>query len=131
MMIPWLLLLVAVFPAFIAMVTFKTTMVLLAATIVLSLCNQLTSPTAITAITEALPSRNRSGALAMTYAFALATFGGSAMWVMKKLTVLLHNPLAPAFYLAGAIVIGFLAMLAFPETAPGREKEVPASATPR
>lgn len=120
MMIPWLLLLVAAVPCFVAMVQFRTTGVLLLATVVLSMCNQLTSPTALTAITEALPVGMRSGALAIIYAFAIAIFGGSAQYVMKKLAVLTGSPLAPAWYLAGAVVIGFLAMLAFPETAPRR-----------
>jgi MFS family permease len=124
MMIPWLLLLATALPAFIAMAHYRTTIVLLIATIVLSLFNQLTSPTALTAITEALPRKTRSGALAIIYAFAIAIFGGSAQYIMKKLTVLSGSPLAPAWYLSGAIVIGFLAMLAFPETAPGRKRPV-------
>ncbi len=122
MMIPWLLLLVVVLPAFMAMVHYRTTLVLLLATVLLSLCNQLTSPTALTAITEALPKKTRSGALAIVYALAIAIFGGSAQYVMKKLSVISGSPLAPAWYIAGAVVIGFLAMLAFPETAPGRAK---------
>jgi MHS family citrate/tricarballylate:H+ symporter-like MFS transporter len=120
MMIPWLAMLVVVLPAFMAMAHYRTAIALMLATVALSVCNQLTSPTALTAITEALPRKTRSGALAIVYALAIATFGGSAQYVMKKLTVLTHNPLAPAWYIAAAIVIGFLAMLAFPETAPGR-----------
>ena len=122
MMIPWLALLVIALPLFVAMAHYRTVEVLLAATILLSICNQLTSPTALTAITEALPRRTRSGALSIIYAFAIAMFGGSAQYIMKKLTVISGSPLAPAWYLSGAIVIGFLAMLAFPET--GRKRPV-------
>jgi len=122
MMIPWLVLLVIVLPAFVAMVHYRSMLVLLAATVVLSACNQLTSPTALTAITEALPKQTRSGVLAIVYAIAIATFGGSAQFVMKTLSVVSHSPLAPAWYIAGAVVVGFLAMLAFPETAPGATK---------
>ncbi|MGD0190234.1 MAG: MFS transporter [Rhizomicrobium sp.] len=122
MMIPWLLLVVVAIPFFSLMVHWRTTLALLVATIALSICNQLTSPTVVTAIAESMPSKNRSGVLAMTYAFALFAFGGSAQWVMKQLTLMLHDPLAPAYYLTGAGVIGFLAMLAFPETAPGRSR---------
>jgi MFS family permease len=123
MMLPWLLLLLAAIPMFIFMVNERTVLALLAATLVLSVFNQLTSPTVLTAITEILPSKRRSSVLAITYAFALFAFGGSAQWMMKKLTVLLHDPLAPAYYLVGAAVVGFLAMLAFPETAPGRRRK--------
>ena len=122
MIVPWLALLVLVLPAFMAMVQYRTTLVLLAATIALSICNQLTSPSAIVTVTEALPRKSRSGALAIVYAFAIAIFGGSAQWVMKQLSVISGSPLAPAWYLAGAVVLGFFAMLAFPETAPGHRK---------
>jgi MFS family permease len=122
MMIPWAVLLVIALPAFFAMVHFKTTLVLLAATIMLSACNQLASPSAIVALAEAMPRRMRSGALATIYAFALAIFGGSTLWILKKLTVVLGTPLAPAFYLCGAAVVGLIAILLFPETAPGRAK---------
>jgi len=100
----------------------RTVTVLLLATALLSICNQLTSPTALTAIAEALPRRTRSGTLAIVYALAIAIFGGSAQYIMKELTVLSANPLAPAWYLSAAIVIGFLAMLAFPETSPARRR---------
>jgi MFS family permease len=122
MIIPWLVLILIVVPVFVAMANWRTTFVLVLATIALSLCNQLTSPTVVTTLTEALPRRSRSAGLAITYAIALAIFGGSAMWVMKKLEVLTGNPVAPAFYVAGAAIVGFLAMLGLPETAPGRAR---------
>ena len=121
MITPWLYLLAVVVPAFMAMVHLRTTAALLLATIVLSVGNQLTSPSTLVAVTEALPRKWRSGGLAIVYAIAIALFGGSAQFMMKWLTDLTGNPLAPAWYIAGAIVVGFLAMLAFPETTPSKK----------
>lgn len=118
MMIPWFVLLVIVIPLFVAMVHTRSLAVLLVATILLSACNQLTSPAAIIAVTEAMPRRIRSAGLATVYALALASFGGTSLWIMKKLTVILGTPLAPAYYLCGAAVIGLVAIIAFPETSP-------------
>ena len=118
MMIPWLLFLLALFPAFLLMVRYHNLAALLGATAVLSMLNQLGSPSVLTAITESLPRKFRSGALSIIYAVAIAVFGGSAQFIMKWLTDITGNPLAPAWYLLGALVVGFLAMLAMKETAP-------------
>ena len=65
-------------------------------------------------VTGALPKRTRSAALAIIYAIAVSVFGGSAQFVVAWLTALTQNPLAPAFYMSGVIVIGVAAMLAMP-----------------
>jgi MHS family citrate/tricarballylate:H+ symporter-like MFS transporter len=65
-----------------------------------------------------LPAAVRSGTLATLYAVAIAVFGGTTQFTVKWLTDATGNPLAPAWYLTGALVVGGLAMAAMRETAP-------------
>jgi hypothetical protein len=48
----------------------------------------------------------RSGGLAMIYAVAISVFGGSTQFVVAWLTQLTGDPLAPAWYMIGAVVVG-------------------------
>ncbi|MGA9795000.1 MAG: MFS transporter [Rhizomicrobium sp.] len=73
---------------------------------------------AIIVITELLPARIRSGAMATTYAFAIAIFGGSAQFIVAWLIGHFHAPMIPAYYWAGATVVGLIAMALVPESAP-------------
>jgi MHS family citrate/tricarballylate:H+ symporter-like MFS transporter len=68
--------------------------------------------------TEALPQRIRGGVFATVYAVAIAIFGGTAQLVVTWLLHVSENPLAPAWYLLLAAVVGLVAMMLMPETAP-------------
>src|SRR5262249_278089 len=72
----------------------------------------------IVTITEQLPARIRSGAVATVYAFAISIFGGSTQFVIKLLIDRTGNPLAPAWYWTGAACIGLIAMVLVTESAP-------------
>jgi MFS transporter, MHS family, citrate/tricarballylate:H+ symporter len=67
----------------------------------------------------------RSGALAITYALAISTFGGTAQFIVASLIVVTGNPLAPAWYMMAAVGVGVAAMIVMRETAP-----IKAAATP-
>jgi MFS family permease len=69
-------------------------------------------------ITEDFPARVRSGALAIVYALAISIFGGSTQFVVAWLTGVTGSPSAPAWYMAGAALIGVVAMAFARETAP-------------
>lgn len=114
----WLLLLIITLPCYDAMVRFPSALTFLGATAILSIGSELGGTPIIIALTEGLPARVRSGALAITYAFAISIFGGSAQAVVTALIVITKSPLAPAWYLTGAVAIGLVGMLAFRETAP-------------
>ncbi|HEY2446999.1 MAG TPA: MFS transporter [Rhizomicrobium sp.] len=118
MMVPWALLFFAVLPAFMLMTRFRSPAALYAAMAAMQTLVSVGSPTVLTAITEALPPQIRSGALSTIYALAISTFGGTTQFVVAWLIARTGNPLAPAWYLMAAIVVGLLTMLAFPETAP-------------
>ena len=68
--------------------------------------------------TEALPQEIRGGAIATIYAVAIAIFGGTAQLVITWLIHITGNPLALAWYLLGAGLVGLIAMSLLPETAP-------------
>jgi len=72
------------------------------------------------AMTEALPRRIRSGAFGTAYATAIALFGGTTQLVVTWLIHLTGSAIAPAWYLTGCTVVGQIAYMLFPETAPVR-----------
>jgi hypothetical protein len=67
-------------------------------------------------ITESLPKSVRAGGLSIIYASAVAVFGGSTQFVVKYLLDLTGNPLAPAWYMTGALLVGAAAMARMRET---------------
>lgn len=79
---------------------------------------------ALAVVTEALPPRVRSGALAIVYAFTISIFGGSTQFVIAWLTDVTGNPIAPAWYMFAGSAIGLVAMAMVRETAPVKTGEV-------
>jgi hypothetical protein len=69
-------------------------------------------------LTEGLPQAIRGGVFATIYAVAIAVFGGTAQLVVTWLIHVSGDPLAPAWFLMGAGIIGFIAVTRLPETAP-------------
>jgi MFS family permease len=95
----------------------------------LALCFTLTSAPVLVALTEALPASVRSGVVALTYAFAIAIFGGSTQLVLTWLIQRSGSALAPAWYWMAALLLGLIAALCIPETSPrARSAAAPHSA---
>jgi MFS family permease len=120
MVIPWLLLIVAIYPSFWILEQLRTRVALLTVSAVLNGILTLSSATIIVAVTESLPKKIRSGAIALIYALAISVFGGSTQFLVAWLIHTTGNPLAPAWYMLGAVTIGLIAMARLPETAPAR-----------
>jgi MFS family permease len=120
MIIPWLLLIVAIYPSFWVLDRLRTGTALLTVSAVLNGIQTLSSATIIVAVTESLPKRVRSGAIALIYALAISVFGGSTQFLVGWIIHTTGNPLAPAWYMLGAVTIGLIAMTRLPETAPVR-----------
>jgi MFS family permease len=121
---PWLVYpaiarLLTTLPIFWLMVHFHNAPALLIGSAVLAGLGA-SSPTAVVVI-EALPQAIRAGAFGIMYALMISAFGGTTQFVLQGLIDWTHNPLAPAWYLTGALVLGLIAALFFPETAPARE----------
>jgi MFS family permease len=118
MIIPWLCLAIAVFPCFTLLERERTGLALYVACGILASASTLSSSTSLVAITESLPHRVRSGALAIIYALSISIFGGSTQFIVAWLTRLTGNPLAPAWYMIGGVIVGLLALCVMPESAP-------------
>jgi MFS family permease len=118
MIVPWLLLIVAIYPSFWILEQLRTRTALWAVSAVLNGIQTLSSATIIVAITESLPKRVRSGAIALIYALAIAVFGGSTQFLVAWIIRATGNPLAPAWYMLVAVTVGLAAMSRIPETAP-------------
>lgn len=120
MMVPWLVLLLAIFPAFRFLSVWRDGPALYTTCAVLAVASTLSTATVLVAITESLPQRVRSGALALIYALAISVFGGSTQFIVAWLTRFTGDPLAPAWYMIAGVIFGLLAILQMPETAPVR-----------
>lgn len=112
-------------PAFFWLDASPTVYVLIAVSFWLSMLNAFGPAAAMVGVTEALPARNRSAALGLSYSLAVAIFGGTTQFIVAWLTGILGDPLAPAYYILTILLIGIGAMIVFPETAPvGRKRHV-------
>ncbi len=120
MIVPGLLLVLSILPAFSVISHYRTAYTLLAATAVLSTLMALTATTVVIWLTESLPPAIRSGGVAVVYAVAIATFGGTTQYAVTWLIKVTGNPLAPAWYWTTAAVIGLAAMCTARESAPIR-----------
>lgn len=111
---------VCVLPGFWLLVTYPTPWVLYAVSFSLRFLLAFGVTTAFIAVTESLPVRVRSGALSVLYALAVSIFGGSTQFVIAWLTGVTGNPLAPAWYMFAAALLGLIAMAFARETAPAK-----------
>ena len=117
---PACLLLLLVFPCFHALDRLRSPLALYGASAILASLSNLSNVTMIVVIAEALPKAARSGGLSMIYAVAISVFGGSTQFVVAWLIATTGNPLAPAWYMGGGVLIGLIAMALLRETAPIR-----------
>jgi len=115
-----ILLLLLVEPCFAAMVHFHTVFALLGGTAAMSVCVGLMAASMITSLAESMPVSLRAGALGIVYALAISGFGGTAQFMVTWLIAVTGSPLAPAWYLTAAVLLGILGVVAMPESAPIR-----------
>ena len=79
-------------------------------------------------LAESLPQSIRGTGFGMTYSLAIAVFGGTTQLVVTWLLHVTKNPVAPAWYLTGAVAIGQIAVMLMPESAPIKLVRAPALA---
>jgi MFS family permease len=121
-MLGYALTLLLVLPAFWAINRYPSIAVVYSMMGLIAVMYGIGIPPVIVALTEALPKTIRSGVVATAYAFAISVFGGSTQFVITWLIRRTGDPLAPAWYWMGALVLGLLAAALMPETAPLRSK---------
>lgn len=120
MIVPGVLLLLAILPAFQIMAHYRTPAALLGATAVLTSLMALSAGPIVIWLTESFPAAIRSSGVAIVYAATLALFGGSTQYFVTWLIKATGNPQAPAWCWAGALLVGLGAMMATRESAPLR-----------
>ncbi len=118
MIIPGVIQLLCILPAFWVIAHYRTTLTFYAMIALVTILQALSTPPVIVVLTEQLPKRVRSGVVAVVYAFAIATFGGSTQFMLTWILAWSGNPLAPAYYWIAALVIGLTAMALVKESAP-------------
>jgi len=118
MIIPGLVLLVSILPAFYAISHYRTTIVFLSANAVLAALLAISTVPTVVWLTESLPPSIRSGSVAVIYAVSISTFGGSTQFLITWLIKVTGSPLAPAWYWTAATAVGLAAMCAARESAP-------------
>ena len=112
------LFLVSALPAFFLMSHHRDAMTVILATAVMSAFSSMSVGVALVALTESIRKENRSMAMAVLYAVGVTVFGGVAQPGVSALVKATGNPLAPAWYLMAAALVGVVAMVLLPETRP-------------
>jgi MFS family permease len=120
---PQLATLLLTYPAFLWIVHAPGALSLLVGFGVLSVIGSLPFTAFYATFTEALPQNIRGGVFATVYAVAIASFGGTAQLVVTWLLHVTGDPLAPAWYLLLAAIVGLVAMSLMPETAPVKQRQ--------
>lgn len=115
---PMLVACVAIVPGFWLVLHVPGAGSLYAVSLVLRLAIAMGATAGLVAITEGFPPRVRSGALAVVYAVAISVFGGSTQFVIAWLIQVTGDPLAPAWYMLAAALLGLGASILSRETAP-------------
>lgn len=113
---------IATVPAFLLLNAFPSGPLLLATAFTLTFLLAMGVGVGIMTIPEQLPMRVRSGAMSVVYALAIAVFGGSAQYIAEWLNQTLHDPIAPAYYMAAALCVSLIGIAMMRESAPGRAK---------
>lgn len=105
-------------PCFMLMTQLRTPLALYGSAVLMTALLALGIPASLSFMSENLPPHLRSGGIGIIYAVAIALFGGTAAFVVTWLTAVTASPLAPAWYMCGALLVGLCAMLAVRESAP-------------
>ena len=106
MLLPRILLVLAIYPAFLFLNGHPSLVTLLLTTGLMSALGSLSSAAVIVAIPESLPARVRASGLSIAYAFAVTVFGGTTQFVLAWLIGVSHDPLSPAWYMVGSGILG-------------------------
>lgn len=115
MIAPRVMLLAAVYPAFLLLMSVSTPVVLMLVTALLTLLGVLSGAAALTMLTETFPNEVRSSGLAIAYATAVSVFGGTTQFVIAWLIGVTGDRLSPAYYVIATSIVGLWAMLKLPE----------------
>jgi MFS family permease len=111
---------ILILPVYFWIVEARSPIALIVGSIVLGFVGSLGGGAFFAAVAESLPKRMRGGALAVIYALSITFFGGTTQLVITWLIHITGSSMAPAYYVFGAWVIGFVAMMLMVESAPAK-----------
>lgn len=115
---PWIVLILIAVPAFGVIAEFRSATALLTMTALLSLLLAGTAVPTLILFTEALPAHIRAGSIGIVYALSISIFGGSAQLVEHQLIRWTGSPVAPAWYMTGALLVGLIGVFMIREQKP-------------
>ncbi len=118
MIAPFALLVLLTIPAFALMAHARSPVALFCATAVLAALTALGNGPVLVLFAESAATHVRARSLSLVYAAAIALFGGTAQLLDAWLVRTTGDPLAPAWYMTAAMLVGLLTMLRMQETAP-------------
>ncbi|GAB3764790.1 MFS transporter [Ramlibacter monticola] len=114
--LPRIALLLMIVPLFLWLTGAPGIATLLGATAVLAALTAMAGAAGMVTVPELLPIAVRSTGMSVVYAISTAVFGGTTQFVVTWLLAVTHDPLAPAYYVAGMSMLSVLAMMLLPET---------------
>jgi MHS family citrate/tricarballylate:H+ symporter-like MFS transporter len=115
-----LVFLMMIYPTFLWILAVRSTFALAAGISVLSAVSFLIWGSFHAALAESLPKSIRSSGFGIIYSISMAAFGGTTQLVTTWLIHVTGDAMAPAWYLIGAVVLGQIALMLMPESAPAR-----------
>lgn len=111
MIAPRVLLIFAIYPAFLVITEYRTAAALLGMTAVIGCLHSMSSAVMLVQVPEAFPRALRSTGLSLSYTLAVTLFGGTAQFVTTWFIARFGDPLAPAWYLIAINLVTLAAML--------------------
>jgi len=112
------LFLLCTLPAFLLMLRFRNAPTVMLCTGVMSAFSSMSVGAALVAMSESMRKDMRSTGLAVIYALGVTVFGGVAQPFVLWLIRATASPVAPAWYMMAAALVGIIAMCMMPETRP-------------
>ncbi len=116
MIVPRVVLMLLIYPAFVFLVHEKTLWALLSVTALLQLLTVASAAAVLAAMTEVFPNAVRSAGTAISYAVSVSVFGGTTQFVIAWLIGTTGDPLSPAYYVIATSLVSLWAMFKLPET---------------
>ena len=112
----YLLIAVAIYPAFLLVNASPTLPTLIAVVLGLGALNAGGGAPAIISLAEVFPAEVRATGMSVVYALGVAVFGGFGQFIVTWLIAATGNPMAPAFYVIACCGATLVAVRFMPET---------------
>ena len=112
MVVPLLVLIVVIYPAFLLISTQKSLLALLTMVALLTALRAVSSAVILVRMAEIFPAAVRGSGVAVAYSLGVTIFGGSAQPIVTWMIHASGDPSAPAWYLIALNVVTLAAIFA-------------------